>query len=288
MKIKQRLICLKLLLTIIQIWSNKQFNAFVKIGQIGNKQSITIPIKFNKVINKFLKSGKLKSSIRISKKSITLFFELPLATKKGKMTVGADQGLVTCLTLSDGQVTKKNKHNHDLSSIIKILARRVKNSKGFKRTQSHRKNYINWSINQLNFKDIKKVKFEKIFNLRKGKKTSRYLSHWCYTLIKNKLISLSESKGFTFVEQDNKYRSQRCNACGWTHRSNRKGKTFKCSHCRHFADSDLNAASNHEVELVEIPRQVWLQKLNRTSGFFWNKDSVIVNGENIVRHVQKT
>ena len=268
--------------------TNKLFNIFVRIKQIGNKQQIVFPVKFNKVIRKFLKLGKLKSSIRISKKQITFFFDLPEAPKKGNVIVGADQGLTTCLTLSDGQVTKKNKHNHDLTSITKILTRRVKNSKGFKRTQTHRKNYVNWSLNQLNFKNIKQVKFEKICNLRKGKKTSRYLSHWCYTLIKDKLVSLSEDKGFVFTEQDNKYRSQRCSACGWTHKLNRKGKTFKCKRCRFLTDSDLNAASNHEVELVEIPRQVWLQKLNRSSGFYWNEDSVIVGNESIVRCVQKT
>ena len=39
-----------------------------------------------------------------------------LAKKSGR-TVGADQGILTCLTLSDGQITQKCNHGHDLSSI---------------------------------------------------------------------------------------------------------------------------------------------------------------------------
>lgn len=160
---------------------------------------------------------------------------------------------------------------------------RIRQCKGFKRAQDHRKNYINWSLNQLNFSNIKEVGLEKIRNIRRGKKSNRYLTHWTYTLIKDKLIRLSEDKGFVLIEQENKFMSQRCSACGWTHKSNRKGKTFKCGNCDFKGDSDLNAASNHEVELVELSPQVWQQHLNRTSGFYW----AAVSDEPIVRHVQK-
>jgi transposase len=164
-----------------------------------------------------------------------------------------------------------------------MLSRRKKGSKSFRQAQSHRKNYINWSLNQLNFFNVKEIALEKLCNVRKGKKSSRYLSHWTYTLIKEKLFRLSEDKGFVLIEQDNKFRSQRCSSCGWTHKSNRKGKTFKCLHCGFVTDSDLNAASNHEVILEGLSPQVWRQHLNRTEGFYWQ----VVGDERIVRHVQK-
>jgi transposase len=262
---------------------NKEFNLFVRLSQIGNKEEVIIPLKYNKVVNKWLKQGKLKSSIRLSQSGFTLYFEIPDKPKKGSKRLGADQGLTTCLTLSDGQVTTKNLHGHDLTTINKILIRKTKGSKGFKRAQDHRKNYINWSLNQLNFNDIKEVGLEKIRNIRRGKRSNRYLTHWTYTLIKDKLVRLSEDKGFVLIEQENKFMSQRCSKCGWTHKSNRKGKTFKCVNCDFKGDSDLNAASNHEVILVELSPQVWKQHLNRTSGFYWN----VVGDEPIVRHVQK-
>jgi transposase len=246
---------------------DNEFDLFIRLTQIGDKEEVIIPAKYNKVVRKWLERGTLKSSIRVSKDGVVLFFEIEEVTKNKGEKVGADQGLLTCLTLSDGQATKKNDHGHDLSTITNILSRKRKGSKGFRRTQAHRKNYINWSLNQLNFSNIGKLSLEKVHNLRKGKNSGRRLSHWTYTLIKEKLIRLGEDKGFVFAEQDNRFMSQRCSSCGWTHKLNRKGKTFKCTKCLFKTDSDLNAASNHEAELVELPKQVWQQRLNRSKRF---------------------
>ena len=188
--------------------------------------------------------------------------------------------------MSDDQTTIKNKHGHDFASIAKIICRKKKGSKAFRKAQSHRKNYINWSLNQINFNNIKTLKLEKLKNLRKGKNKGRFLSHWTYTLIKEKLVRLSEDKGFIFSEQDNKFRSQRCSSCGWTHKSNRKGKTFKCLHCETEFDSDLNAASNHEVELPDV-EAMWQEHTNRTTGFFWLPTGIIIGQERIVPDVQE-
>ena len=108
------------------------------------------------------------------------------------------------------------------------------------------------------------------------------MSHWSYTLIKDKFIRLSEEKGFQFIENENKFMSQRCSQCGWTHKSNRLGKTFKCQHCEFTTDSDFNAASNHAIELFELPISVWHNHINRTNGFYWHNDSYV---EHIVPHV---
>jgi len=272
--------------------SNKHFDLFIRITQIGDKREIIIPIKFNRCTRKWMKLGKLKNSIRINNESVTLYFEIeePIKKKIGNI-IGADQGKTTCLSLSDNQVTKTNKHGYDLNTIINVLSRRQKGSNGFKRAQEHRKNYINWSINQLNFDNVKQLNLEKIYNIRKGKNSGRKLSHWTYPLIKNKLIRVSEEKGFFLKEQDNKFRSQRCSQCGWVHKSNRKGKTFKCinANCGFATDSDLNAASNHEIELYEIDKnhKVCLEHLNHTTGFFWLNDKIVLSNENIVRYTQK-
>ena len=221
----------------------------------------------------------------MTKNKATLYFEVETPKNKGNKTLGADQGLLTCLSLSDGQVTKEDKDGWDLNKIVKRLSVRKKGSKGFRRTQIQRRNYINWSINQLNFDDVKFVKLEKVKNLRKGKKSNRRMSHWAYPLIKNKLVLLSEVKGFDLIDNENRFMSQRCSSCGWTHRSNRKGKTFKCTNtnCDFVTDSDLNAASNHEVELRELSTEEWQQRSNRT-GFFWC-ELTFVGDECIVRHV---
>jgi transposase len=270
------------------------FDMFVGLEQLGDGLEFNIPINVTRMSEKWLKAGgELKGSVTLSDKYVTLHYDVPEPEKKktGK-TVGADQGLVTCLTLSDGQATQKDRHGHDLNSICEKLARRKKGSKGFEQAQAHRKNYVNWSINRINFRGIRQVNLERLVNVRKGKKSKgRRMSHWTYADIRTKLVRLSETEGFRLVEQDNKFRSQRCSLCGWVHKSNRKGKTLRCQSaiCRNTADADLNAASNHETELCDLTNsRVWYEHLNRTSGFYWTRNGVYDrDGEPIVPHAQK-
>jgi len=79
------------------------------------------------------------------------------------------------------------------------------------------------------------------------------------------------------------YTSQRCSKCGWTRKSNRKGKQFKCGSCSFECDSDLNASINISLDLKPIGKKERLLNKNRT-GFYWN----LVSEERIVPHVQET
>ena len=262
---------------------DSSFDLFVKVKTIGRKISLLIPIKQTKVGNKWNKKGNIKSAIRLSEKNLYLMYECEEAEKKTQGTiVGADQGISTALTLSDSQVTKACPHGHTLSSIQKKLARRRKGSNGFQKAVDHRLNYVNWSLNQLDFRNIKEVRFEKVKHIRKGRRSSRFLSHWTYPLIKQKLTSISESEGFRIVEVDSQYRSQRCSNCGWVRKANRRQKLFSCDQCGNSLDADLNASLNLRLDLFEIPKKVRLRKLNRT-GFYWNSEGLfLVNQERIV------
>jgi transposase len=258
---------------LVNFKDSKHFDFFCKVIT-GNRISFNLPILHNKVSRKWLSKGELKTSVRLTNNSLILIFSIPkLEKKKEGRIVGCDQGSTTAATFSDNQVTVKCNHGHDLSSIQEKLARRVKDSIGFKKAQDHRKNYINWSLNQINFSNIKELRLEEIKNIRKGKNTSRKLKHWTYTLIKQKLIRVSEEEGFLFTEVPNEFRSQRCSSCGWVRKVNRKGKTFKCSICGFTIDADLNAASNLELDLFEVPYWVRLKKINHL-GFFWTKDGL--------------
>lgn len=248
------------------------FDFFIRI-KLGKGFSLNLPIKHTKVSRKWSRKGLQKQSIRLSEDRIVIFFDVQKAKQSGTKTAGADQGYKTLLSLSDGQVTQKCPHGHDLTSIQDKLARREKGSKGFKKAQDHRTNYINWSLNQLNFGDIKEVRLEKIHRIRCKKSSSRVMTHWTYTAIKKKLELASEVEGFSLKEIPNEFRSQRCSRCGKVRKANRKGKTFKCDLCGFTADADLNAASNLEFDLFEIPYWVRLKKLNR-EGFYWMHDGL--------------
>lgn len=269
--------------------SNKDFDGFIQLRLFKDK-TIKIPFKKHKKYVEFESKGRILNSIRISKDYVSLGFELPEVEKRTEgTTLGADQGVVTTLTLSDGQVTKKNNHGYDLRDIMNVLARKKKGSKAFFRTQQHRKNYINWSINQLNLSYVKQINLEKLFQVGKGTNKGRFLSGFTYTLIKKKLESLAETEGFVVSEVDNSFRSQRCSNCGWTQKSSRKEKLFSCKHCGFATDADLNASKNLEEDrLPPVPKWVREEKRSR-KGFFWNLSGVFdSSGAPIIPLVQKT
>lgn len=246
---------------------------FVRVSSIGNKKQVKVPIKETKMSKKWLLKGTRKQSVRLTNDKIIFFYEVDEVPSVGNKVVAIDQGYLDVATLSDGQKTTCCPHGHTLKKIIKKLSNKQKGSKAFRKAQTHRQNYINWSMNQLNFDNCKEVRLEKVKNIRKHKRTSRKMSHWTYTLIKKKLTALSEDKGFIFKEVPNEFRSQRCNSCGLVRKANRKGKVFKCNVCQYENDADMNAALNLLLDLYEIPFWVRSKKINR-EGFYWKSDGL--------------
>jgi transposase len=257
------------------IWSNERSN--YKKGF-----SIKIPIKNYRRALKWSKIGSLKASILLNENSVSLRWEIPLPEKKkeGKI-VAIDQGKTTCLTLSDGQTSTINGHGYDLNSIIDKLARKRSGSKAFKRACEHRKNYINWSVKQLNLTDVKELKMEDIVNITFGRNVSTTMKRWVNTLIRDSVIKLCEETGVLFIPVKNEFNSQRCSVCGWVQKSNRKGKLFKCKNCGHSDDADFNASQNILIRdtLYNLPFGFRERRLN-LKGFFWSSSGIFdVSGQ---------
>ena len=253
------------------------FDGFLRLVYLdakGSKQfgKIKLPVKFHRQAVKWQSQGCMMTSFLVSNNKIDIRWKIALPSKKtGGKTVGADQGIATCLSLSDGQVTGKCPHGHTLSSIQQTMARRRKGSNAFIRCQEHRENYINWSINQLNLSGISQINMEKVAKVRFGKRSSRFQSHWSYTLIETKVSRIAEVAGVRVKMQTSSYRSQRCSDCGYVHESNRKGKVFLCQSCGYADDADINAAKNHEQELPDVPKWLREQHLARKGKerFYW-------------------
>lgn len=258
----------------IRFKTGKYFDLFVKIYSTGF-DIVKIPIKYNKSDKKWLKTGKILAGILLSHNCIELRYEIPDIPKKmSGSTVGGDTGLKTVLTLSNEQSTKTTDiHNHSLESICEKIARKKKGSKAFKKVVEHRLNFINWSINQLNFNGIKQINLEHISNFKKGKRTSKVLCAWSNRLIYNKIVRKLEEVGVQLNLQSSPYRSQRCSGCGIVRKTNRKGKEYKCKDCGLNLDSDLNAALNHEIDLPEI-RYVDSQYLSKLKCFYWKLEGL--------------
>jgi len=253
---------------------NSPFDYFVQLKCLGKGiPSIRLPIKLHRADRKF-QSWRMLTSFLISENEIQIRYEkeTPPKLEQGSV-VGADQGLKTTITFSTGSITPAtDPHGHSLEDVTHKLSRRRKGSKGFKRAQDHRKNLINFQIKQLNLTGIKQINLEKVWNIGYKTRKSRYLSHWCNTLIRDRLIQAGEEQGVLVKLQPSVYRSQRCSACGLVRKANRKGKEYKCL-CGFHLDADLNASLNHVVELPEISFDFRKLNLNR-KGFYWKPEGL--------------
>jgi transposase len=269
-----------------QDWQNQtSFDGVLTLSSLGNKLKIPIPVKATKHFNKLATTGgQLKPGLRLSKKAITLVFDLPeVKPKQTGQPLGLDIGILNTFTLSNGVASQPCNHGHTLQTINQKLSRKTKASKAFLKVQQHRTNYINWSLNQINLDNTKTLRLENIKYLRYKTKYSRYLSHFTYTEIYRKLEDLCKSNGCSVEYTSPIYTSQRCSNCGWVRSSNRKGKHFQCEACKFKCDSDYNAACNIATPLMAVSQKQRLEHRNR-KGFYWN----VSRGKPIVSSTQES
>lgn len=253
-------------------FSRGKFYGFLRLKCIGKRYgSINIPIIVNP-----RSGGKMKGGFVFCRNFVNINWEIKKNPHpQGDKVIGIDQGLKAVATFSDGQSTpEKCPHGHSLDSILDKLSRKKKETKAFRRAQLHRKNFVNWSINQLNFSGLREVRLEKVVNIRKGIRSSRKMSHWSNPEIRDKIKRRCEELEVPVVEQSCAYRSQRCSNCGLVRKANRKVKIYECKSCGFVSDADLNAAKNHEADLEPIPFSFLGQRLNLGSGFYWNPEGL--------------
>lgn len=256
----------------IQKSEKGKFWGFLRLKSLGKDYgSINIPII------RIPRMGDVpKAGVKFFKHSLQLVWEIPnTPAAKGDKILGADTGLKTVLTLSDGQATPLTcPHGHTYESILATLSRKKKGSAAFKKEVHHRKNFVNWSINQLDFQGVKEVRLEKVTNIRYKRQSSRKLSHWSNPEIRDKIKRRCEELEVPIIEQSCAYRSQRCSQCGNVRKANRKGKLYVCNSCGFSADADFNAATNHSIDLPPLSKDFAGPKFNLGKGFFWKPNGI--------------
>jgi hypothetical protein len=270
------------------------FDGWLTLSSLGERGAgvapIVLPVRKSRHFNALVaQGGTMTAGVRISPTEISFTFDMPpVPLRPTGRTTGVDIGMTTTLTTSDGQSVAADPHGHTYQSICATLARRTKDSKGFDRAVAHRTNYLGWSVKQLNLEGVKTVNIEDIKGLRTGKRGSRLMSHWNYAECFDRLTNLLNDRGVHVNRVDPAYTSQRCSACGWTRKANRKGKRFRCDKCHFASDSDLNASLNLALTLPEITREARLQRRN-LAGFWWGaaRPSPVVGEEPIVPRVHE-
>ena len=264
--------------------SNSSFNGWLNLHSYTNverNQTILLPIKEHRHSKKLALHGTRMNSFILTDSMVDIRWEMTPLVNNSTQQVGADQGKKTVLALCDENkrsinTPKKNKDKYSLNRIMKVLERRKKGSKRFKKAQAHRKNFIKWSINQLDFGPFGTIKYESIVGLRYKNPTNREMSHWTYTDIRDKVASRCELENVSMVYDSSTYYSQRCHVCGLVLKSQRKKKVYSCKNCGWEGDADYNSASNHQQNLPDVTGLRNL-KLN-VKGFYWRTTGAFTLG----------
>jgi transposase len=252
------------------ISDNRYFNGWIKLSSIGDSFGhIYIPIKFHQHSIKLSQSFGMMSSFLICSDHIDIRWNKSVNKKTDGIIIGADPGVNRICSFSH----INNFDSDEYKQSLKKIARKRKNSISYKKAIKHRKIIVNHFINNINLSNVKQINLENNSDIHYKNYKGRFLSHYSYSEIKNKIETIAIEQGVLVQLQGSCYKSQRCSNCGWTQKSNRIGKLFKCKHCNFSIDADFNSSINQTHKLVIIPLELLNAKLNR-SGFFWNSSGL--------------
>jgi IS605 OrfB family transposase len=80
-----------------------------------------------------------------------------------------------------------------------------------------------------------------------GRRFNRLLGSWSPDELRRLMTYKAEAKGKVIIEVNPRHTSQRCSRCGYIHKPNRHGLSFRCRNCGLGLNADLNASRNIEV-----------------------------------------
>ena len=267
----------------------KEFDGFMVFASIGKSYGkIIFPVKMTKHSQLLASKGELKSGFLVGTNHIDFRYEFKPIPNTSKLVIGADVGQTTVLTLSDGSFTTPCKHGHTLKSINAKMAKKKPESRAAQKALDHSINHINWALKQLDLGKYGTIRLESNKNIKKGRNTSKSLKHWSWSRIHKSITSICEEHGVRVELQSPAYKSQRCFSCGYVHKSNRNGKTFRCRHCGFTIDADMNGAKNNSIQLSVISRRFMAENNNRGNGFFWSQHGVFSDKEFTVPYRKQT
>lgn len=227
--------------------SSSKHKNWIHLSSLGKSLNMNIPFTKTKTFNKWfnMPQSTMSKFIQLYEDgSIKIVFKVKKQLQKHGRRIGCDIGITNVYALSSGVLSQDDSLGYNCPIINHLICSSEPDSKNCRRHKTHLKNYIEWSINQIDFSNVKSLYIEDIKYIRSGKKTSRYLSNWNYPFIFNKLIRMAEEHGINVIRVNPMNSSRRCYECGWTCKNNRHNKEFKCQKCHNNCDSDINAAKN--------------------------------------------
>ncbi len=229
--------------------TTSKFDLWIHMKNIGDKLIFDIPLKRNRVFNKWNELGMINKSIVLTKSSISFSFEVETDPKKeiGYLW-GLDLGIKTMGTFSSGVTIGEN-----LESMLLDLQTKETHSNAWYRKKREIREYITTELKSLPWEDLRLIVCENLKGLkykmkefrRVSKKTRRVISDWSYRYVLNEIKRLCEINCVSFRSISPFNTSRKCSCCGYTDKGNRRTQEyFECLSCGYSDNADLNASQN--------------------------------------------
>ena len=231
---------------------NISFNSFdywVKLGSIGNKIGLLLPLKnhkHNKKFSNWKRAGSCRLLRNNGKYKIELIYEkaTPVIHKSSKI-LAIDAGINCLMSCSDGRQI-----GLELKKLLNELNQKQQKSKSYQRKLTQIHNYVCWCVNQIDWSNLSDLVIENLKYIQIGTKqrankaTRKLLSKWNLGLWRKAIEQKCEANCVYLHQVEPKYTSQTCPCCGNVDKRNRDGVLFRCTSCGYEANADLNASIN--------------------------------------------
>jgi len=236
--------------------SDGSFDLIVRISSLVDRQRITVPTRKTAVANKWLAVGGSMwiQGCALSEDSLILWVEVPDATLKTTGRVLAvDVGINKLLSDSDG-----NHYGRTFKVIRDKILRSKPKSNARYRHYRERTNYINRTVNQLPWPELRAIGHEVLTDLKQGKKPNRSkafrkaVAPWTYRLVLTRIDCKALENRVRPVGYDPRNTSRECPECGNCEKENRNGENFLCRSCGHAEDADTIGARNGLARTLAI------------------------------------
>jgi hypothetical protein len=224
------------------------FDLVIRLSSLVAGRRLTIPTCKTAVINKWLgrEGARFIQGCALSEDSLILWVECPdeEPSREGRV-LAVDVGLNKLLSDSDG-----NHYGADFKSIRDKIRRSKPKSKARYRHYAERANYINRTVNELPWAELRAIGHERLSNLKRGKKRGRgkafrkAIAAWTYRLVLTRIDTKALENRVRPVSYDPRNTSRECPACGNCEKENRNGERFLCRSCGHADDADTIGAQN--------------------------------------------
>ena len=219
------------------------------------KQILEIPEYFKHIVDTWkFKAGQL--SFDGSQFWLHLIFETknPELLSEDSVT-GVDRGIYNIATTSDGKkysgkrlmgIRRKYLHNRQTlqakctRSAKRRLRRMSRAEKRFSKQENHviSKQIVKHAGSVIVLEDLSTIE------CHRSKKMNKWLSDWKFYELELFLQYKAEAVGKRIEFVDARYTSQKCSACKYISKSNRKKEKFCCGRCEYSEHADVNAAKN--------------------------------------------